>query len=76
MDLAKMAGHRMGETFFLELFFKPLVEPSSRSNQQLFSENTSYYLFPPQDRISGRLSLLHTDAYWVHFVYNSGTDML
>ncbi len=50
----------MGETFILKLFFKPLVEPSSRSNQQLFSENTSYYLFPRQDRAMDRLSLLHT----------------
>jgi hypothetical protein len=64
--------------FFLKLFFKPLVEPLSRSNQQLFSENTSYYLLPPQDRTAGRLSLLHTDAYWVvmatyhiHYVFMS-----
>ena len=28
---------------------------------------------PPLDRAMGRLSLLHTDAYRVHCVYNSGT---
>jgi hypothetical protein len=40
----------------------------------------NYSLSPPQDRATGRLSLLHTDAYRgtlrVQFGNNSGTDML
>ena len=31
---------------------------------------------PILDSFTGHLALLHSDAYRVHFVYNSGTDML